>query len=151
MTRRIEISLGNVKAIAELLEEEAPQTCEMIWKMLPINGPAMHSAESGREVFVQLPSGTMVEPENQTIYEIPSDVFVYYKPVIFMEPKWPVHERVRPVLGWVYEKDTQIQSYPGGPLAVNLFARIVQGIEKLGDEAPRMRREGFGNMMIKSV
>ena len=149
--KRIEITLGNARATAELLEDEAPETCRKVWSMLPVNGPAMHSAESGREVFVQLPSGTTIEAENQTIYQIPSDVFVYHKPVIFIEPKWPLHERVRPVLGWVYEKDTQIQSYPGGPLPVNLFARIVEGLDRLGDEAPRMRREGFGNMSVKRL
>jgi len=151
MARKIEITLGKAKATAELLEHEAPKTCDQVWKLMPVDGPAMHSAESGREVFVQLPAGTSIEPENQTIYQIPRDVFIYRKPVIFIEPKWPLHERTRPVIGWVYEKDTQIQGYPGGPLPVNLFARIVDGLESLGDEAPRMRREGFANMTIKRL
>ncbi len=151
MAKKIEITLGKARAIAELLENEAPETCKMVLSKLPIDGPAHHSAESGRAVFVELPQGTKIEPENQTIYQIPKDVFVYYRPVIHIEPHWPLHERARPVLGWIYEKDTQVQGYPGGPVAVNLFATIVEGLEALGDEAPRMRREGFENMRVRPL
>ncbi|MFH0848422.1 MAG: DUF3830 family protein [archaeon] len=151
MSKKIEISLGKARAVAELLEDQAPKTCEMILNLLPVDGPAHHSSESGRVAFVELPRGTKIEHENQTIYEIPGDVFVYNRPVIHIEPQWPLHERARPVIGWVYEKDTQIQGYPGGPAAVNLFATVIEGLDALGDEAPRMRREGFENMRVRRL
>jgi len=145
MARRITINLGKARATAELLDDDAPKTCELVWSMLPVEGRTGHTMESGKEVFMDLDGKTRITPENQTIHEIPGDVVIYLKPTIPPPSLSP-----RPVISFTYERDAQIRSLHG-PLPVNLFARITSGLKELGDEAIRMRREGYEKMRISKA
>ena len=145
MVRRITITLGKAKATAELLDSDAPKTCDVVWNMLPIEGRTGHTIESGKEVFMDLDQETRIVPENQTIHEILGDVVIYFKPTI-PPPSLPP----RPVISFIYERDAQIRSLHG-PIPVNLFARITSGLKELGDEAVRMRREGYEKMKISKA
>jgi hypothetical protein len=144
---RVRITLGSVEAFAELHEQDAPKTTAWLKGMLPVERNAVHSMENGREVYVVLDDVTAVEAENQTIYQTVGDLFVYYKPAIFVEPEWPRHIRDFLVIGFIYERDSAIRGM-SGPLATNLVGRITDGIDALAHEAPRMRREGFGTLRI---
>jgi hypothetical protein len=144
---RVKITLGNVEAFAELDEEDAPKTTSWLKGRLPFERPAVHSMENGREVYVVLDDAQNVEEENQTIYQTVGDLFVYYKPAIFVQPEWPRHIRDLLVIGFIYERDSAVRGI-SGPLATNLVGRITEGIDALAHEAPRMRREGFGQMRI---
>jgi hypothetical protein len=144
---RVKITLGGAEAFAELDEKDAPKTAKWLRAILPIERQAMHSMENGREVFVVLDTPDRVEEENQTIYQTVGDLFVYYKPAIFVTPEWPRHVRDFLVVGFIYERDSAIRSMTG-PLATNLVGRITEGIDALAHEAPRMRREGFGKLRI---
>ena len=143
----VKITLGGVEAYAQLDEKDAPKTAKWLKEMLPIEGQAMHSMENGREVFLVLDSRDSVAEENQTIYQTVGDLFVYYKPAIFVQPEWPRHIRDFLVIGFIYERDSAIRGMTG-PLATNLVGKITEGIDALAHEAPRMRREGFGKMRI---
>ena len=142
---KVRIALGDVEAFAELDEEFAPQTTRWLKGILPIQRQAVHSMESGREVFVVIDEPHDVADENQTIYQTVGDLFVYYKPAIFVKPEWPRHIRDLLVIGFIYERDSAIRGM-SGPLATNLVGRITEGLDALAHEAPRMRREGFGTM-----
>jgi len=144
---RVQITLGSAEAVAELDEKDAPKTTKWLKEMLPIERQAMHSMESGREVYVVLDTSHGIEEENQTIYQTVGDLIVYYKPAIFVKPKWPRHIRDFLVIGFIYERDSAIRGM-SGPLATNLVGKITEGIDALAREAPRMRREGFGKMRI---
>ena len=144
---RVRIALGSVEAFAELEDNDAPKTTTWLKAALPIEQPAVHSMENGREVFIRLDDQPELEPENQTIYQTVGDLIVYYKPAIFVEPEWPRHVRDFLVIGFVYERDTAIRGV-SGPLATNLVGRITEGLDALAEEAPRMRREGFGAMTL---
>ena len=145
----VSIRLGNAEAIAELDEAGAPKTAKWLRSVLPIERQAIHSMESGREVFVVVDETHEhdIEEENQTIYQTVGDLFIYYKPAIFVKPEWPRHIRDFLVIGFIYERDTAIRGM-SGPLASNLVGRITHGLDALQREAPRMRREGFGTMTI---
>jgi hypothetical protein len=142
MARKITLTLGKAKATAELLDSDAPKTCELVLSMLPVEGRTGHTIESGKEVLMEIGPTTKIIPENQTIHEIPGDVVMYLKPTI-PPPSIPS----RPVISFIYERDAQIRSLHG-PIPVNLFARITSGLKELGDEAVRMRREGYEKMRI---
>ena len=142
-TKRIRIKLGSAIALAELLEDEAPRTCALIWKQLPMTGKTGHSMESGREVFVEVRKNLRPEPENRTIYQIPGDVVFYLKPILL-----PLIGRERPVISFIYDRDSQIRG-PKGPIPVNLFARIVEGLPRLSQESVRMRQQGFKPAVIE--
>lgn len=144
----VKITLGGVEAVAELDETNAPRTTRWLTATLPIEGRAIHSMENGREVYLVVEGSHDVPDENQTIYQTVGDLVVYYKPAIFVEPEWPRHIRDLLVVGFVYERDTAIRSITG-PLATNVVGRIVNGLDGLVTEAPRMRREGMGPMSIR--
>jgi hypothetical protein len=144
---RVRIRLGAVEAFAELDEVGAPKTTAWLKASLPIERTAVHSMENGREVFVVLDEQPFVAEENQTIYQSVGDLFVYYKPAIFVQPRWPRHIRDYLVIGFIYERDSAIRGM-SGPLATNLVGKITDGLDGLAHEAPRMRREGFGQMRI---
>jgi hypothetical protein len=113
---RVKITLGGVEAFAQLDGKDAPKTTQWLKEILPIERQAMHSMENGREVFVVLDTPDRVEEENQTIYQTVGDLFVYYKPAIFVTPEWPRHVRDFLVIGFIYERDSAIRGLTG-PLA----------------------------------
>jgi len=47
--------VGKEKAIACLLENEAPKTCNLIWNSLPLEGPAIHAKIAGPEFWFMVP------------------------------------------------------------------------------------------------
>jgi hypothetical protein len=144
---RVRIVLGDVEAVAELDEANAPATTAWLKTVLPTEGQAVHSMENGREVYLVLDDEHDLEPENQTIYAAVSDLFVYHKPAIFVEPAWPRHVRDFLVIGFIYERDSAVRGI-NGPLAVNCVGRITEGLDALAHEAPRMRREGMGKISL---
>lgn len=144
---RLKITLGGVDAFAELDERNAPKTSAWLKRLLPLEKQATHSMENGREVYAVLDGVPDVDEENQTIYQTVGDLFVYYKPAIFVNTEWPRHIRDYLVIGFVYERDSAIRGM-SGPLATNLVGRITEGIEALAHEAPRMRREGLGKLRL---
>jgi hypothetical protein len=50
---------------AELLENKAPRTCELIWQQLPQSGRVLHARWTGREVFLRVNLGTKPPREHQ--------------------------------------------------------------------------------------
>ena len=149
MGRKIDINFGKVKAVAELLEDEAPKSSELVWSLLPLEGKPFHTFESGREIFLQIPDPEPeIVPENQTIHQIAGDVFIYYKPIIYVEPEWPEVKRQAAVIAFSYGRDTQVRG-TYRPLAVNIVGKIVEGLEHLEDEAIRLRNEGVDKISFK--
>jgi hypothetical protein len=150
MATRLKLELGSVEGVIELAENDAPRSTKLLLdSVLPVSQRARHAMESGREVFILLDPGIDIPEENQTIYQTVGDVLLYYKPSWFVEPE-PGYLNELPVLSWVYEQDTAVMG-PYAPLATNVVGTIVEGLEKLRVEAPRMRREGFGAMKVSRL
>jgi hypothetical protein len=145
---RIKITLGAVEAFAELDEANAPETAAWLKSMLPLDGRAIHSMENGREVYLVVDDSKHVPDENQTIYQTVGDVIVYFKPAIFVEPEWPRATRDFLVVGFIYERDSAVRGISTA-LATNVVGTITDGLDALAHEAPRMRREGMGQMRVE--
>jgi hypothetical protein len=135
-----------VSALAELREEEAPETCAAVWKALPARGEAHHAIYSGSECVLLLPEVVRVPPENATTDVSPGDVgFVWLTP----ESSWVVDKEFAEIV-WFYDRDAR-PSMPEGPTPVNLFARITEGAESFYAVCRRMRREGVKPLSIERV
>lgn len=149
---KVRIQLGSAEAIAELDEAGAPKTTTWLKSVLPLERQAIHSMENGREVFLVVDETHEheLEEENQSIYQAVGDLFVYYKPAIFVRSEWPRHVRDFLVVSFIYERDSAIRGI-SGPLASNLAGRITHGLDALQREAPRMRREGMGTMTLSAI
>ena len=147
MATKLKLELGKVEGIIELAEHDAPESTRLLLdSALPIEQKAKHSMESGREVFVVLDHHLDIPNENQTIYQTVGDVLMYYKPSWFIEPE-PGYLNELPVLSWIYEQDSAIMG-AYAPLPTNVVGTIIEGLDSLRLEAPRMRREGFGMMKL---
>jgi hypothetical protein len=107
MGRRIKIQVGDEVAIAELVEDKAPNTCAYIWSQLPIEGRATSAKICDNELMLLVPF-TIEEKENPKIPE-PGDLGFW---------------ATRPQIDIWFDKTT-----PLGP--TNHWATIVENLDGL--------------------
>lgn len=63
---------------AEMLDDEAPKTCEMVWDRLPLEHDLVHGRYSGMEVFVVLDRPQPAPDENRTMLPLPGEILYWY-------------------------------------------------------------------------
>jgi Protein of unknown function (DUF3830) len=150
MPRRIELSLKlkDVHAIATLLEDEAPRTCNAVWGALPIEGETYHAKWAGRELY------TLVAPfpigpgaENATVTPIPGDVLYFDVspdtidlPVALRR----LHPKGLVDLAVFYGRNNLLLG-PAGFMPGNLFATITEGLDSYARACNELFREGMVN------
>jgi len=150
--RRIRISLPaeGVSAIADLVEDDAPNTSAAIWDLLPLRIRAIHDIWSGHLVLAHLDNKVQIDPENVLTYiPVPGDIFYYYRPARYFSGS-PYGRSESAELGIVYARDTRPQG-PRGPEAVNLFANISTGLEDLARACEDMIYSGQKELLIERV
>ncbi len=110
----------DVSATADLLATEAPGTCALVWDRLPLEGRLVHGMYSGPELFIVLPDGPPVAPENQVQRALPGEVGYWHN-------EGGTHasapEEVAELV-FVYDRGASIKGSDGSDSWVNLFARI---------------------------
>jgi hypothetical protein len=150
MARRIELALKlkDVRAVATLLEDEAPRTCNAVWEALPIEGDTYHAKWAGRELYTLVPSFP-VGPgeENATITPIPGDVL--YFDVSPDTIDLPIALRRQHPKGLVdlavfYGRNNLLLG-PAGFMPGNLFATITEGLPEYAKACNELFREGMAN------
>ncbi len=80
MLRQIELLLlkKNARAVATLLDDEAPRTCKLVWDALPLESDTHHAKWAGRELYTLVPPlGPSPGQENAIIMPIPGDVLYF--------------------------------------------------------------------------
>jgi hypothetical protein len=63
MSRRIGIKIGEHKIVCDLLDEDAPRTCDKLWEVLPVKSVSTNAKFVGDELIVMVPF--MADEENQ--------------------------------------------------------------------------------------
>src|SRR3990170_711710 len=128
-----------VSAVADLLEDRAPRTCELVWERLPIEGRLIHGMYSGPELFVILDGFSGVGPENQVSRPLPGDIGYFHQEAgLYASSPHEVAELV-----YVYDRGAAIKGADGHDSWVNLFARLrPDGAEAFLAASKRARREG---------
>ena len=128
-----------VSAVAELLEDRAPRTCELVWERLPIEGRLVHGMYSGPELFVILDGFPGVGPENQVSRPLPGDIGYFHQEAgLYASSPHEVAELV-----YVYDRGAAIKGAEGHDSWVNLFARLrPDGADAFLAASRRARREG---------
>jgi hypothetical protein len=110
----------NVSAIADLLEDAAPETCRIIAEHLPLEGRTVHGMYSGPELFIRTDHLPEAPPENQVHRALPGDVgFWYSHPGRYASSPGQACEIV-----FIYNRGAAIMGPDGQTTWVNLFARI---------------------------
>lgn len=135
-----------VCAIADLQEERAPATCDMIWEHLPLEGKSIHGMYSGPELFIRTDHLPPVPAENHIHRALPGDIgFWYQEGGRFHSGATTVSEVV-----FVYHRGAAIMGVDGQPTWVNLFARIrEEGSEAFYAVARKIRYEGPRTLRIE--
>lgn len=125
LTRRLKISFPKLRAwaLADLLEDDAPNTSNTVWDTLPIKTKAIHDIWSGHQIFFHLEPIIKLPAENMLTY-LPKvgDVFYYYRPPHYFRGA-PYGKVEDAEIGVVYDRDSRPQG-PRGPKAVNVFASL---------------------------
>src|SRR3954471_14012841 len=62
---------------AELLDDEAPEVCRLVWDLLPVEGQVLHGMYSGAEVFLLLDRPVPQPPENLCQLPLPGEVLLF--------------------------------------------------------------------------
>jgi uncharacterized protein DUF3830 len=106
--------------LAELLEDEAPNVCRHVWKILPVEAKVIHGMYSGLEVFAMLDKPKAVPNENMVQLPLPGELLYFYDPSTgAVGAKKPVAEIVL-----VYGRGVVLRAHEGVPTHCALFARI---------------------------
>ena len=128
----------NVIARAELRWEAAPETCKAIRDMGRFPGTAHHGIYSGSECVLLLEKLLKVPPENATSNVTRGDVGFTW---MAAGSAYGVTRDFAEIC-WFYDIDAEPRMWEG-PVAVNLFARIVEPADEFYAVCRRMRREGI--------
>lgn len=148
MHRRIRFTFPTVgaSAVATLLEDAAPKTCEAVWSAMPVAGSAHHAIYSGSEAVLLLPRLVRAEPENATADVRTGDIaFAWFD----AGSSFGVTEAFAEIC-WFYDADGR-PSMPEGPVPVNIFARFEAGSAAFFDACRRMRRAGITTLLVERV
>lgn len=157
MARYIEISLEkrNVSCVARLLNEEAPKTCEVVWRALSLAGNVYHAKYASNEIYILVSLFAEEEPgpENRTIAPAKGDVMYFYIHPGFRLPReaQELGGAGRGVvdLAVFYDRNNLLLSPSEGFTPGNVFATIVKNLEAITAAGHSVWREGFiGERMI---
>jgi len=147
MSREIELTIldNNISAVAVLLEEEAPLTCNALWKALetPIIQQGIHAMWTGHEIMIEIPSENhrfdplSIPKENKTIYPMPGDLMWAYFPKLI--------ERGFPRAIWdfiiIYGPDSSVNCALGS-LPANVWAHITENLPAFAEGCRALRMDG---------
>jgi len=147
VARRLEILLvrKQVSAIATLLEEEAPRTCEAVWDALPLEGDTFHAKWAGRELYTLVPPlRKRPGEENATITPIPGDL-VYFEVSpdsidVPVETRRAYPEGLADIA--VFYGRNNLLLGPAGFMPGNLFGTVTEGFEAFSRACFELFREG---------
>jgi len=119
MPRRFVITVGGTRAVAELLEQEAPHLSNRMWEHLPLDSFSVHAKFAGQEMIVMVPFYS--DPENEILNVKPGDIGYY-----------PGRQTI-----CIFYGDTT----PFGNVSV--FARIIERLDDLRAVGDRLLRSGI--------
>jgi len=106
--------------LAEMLEDEAPNVCQHVWDLLPVETKVIHGMYSGAEVFAMLDNPRAAANENMVQLPLPGELLYFYDPSVgAVGARKPVAEIVL-----AYGRGVVLRAHEGVPTHCALFARI---------------------------
>jgi hypothetical protein len=138
MSRLVRIVIGDIPFVAELLEDEAPETCSKLLAALPIEGRVIQARWSGEAAWLPMDVfGIDVSLENATSHPSRGDL-LYYP-------------------GGISERELLIPygstcfGSRVGQLQGNHFATIVDGADRLTEMGRKVLWEGAQVIRIEAA
>jgi hypothetical protein len=151
--RHIRLTFVNsgVSVVAEMLDDEAPRTCELVWSLLPLEHDLYHGRFSGMETFVVLDEAHEAPPEQRCSLPLPGEI-LYWRDegTAVTSSGAPVAEIVL-----AFGRAVRLGGPEGVPSFANLFARIPGDWKydwtDFAAECNRVRTEGLKRIRIERV
>jgi hypothetical protein len=117
---RLTFTATNESVLVDVLDQEAPQVCQLVWDILPVQTRVIHGMYSGAEVFAMLENPKAAPSENMVQLPLPGELLYFYDPSTgAVGAKKPVAEIVI-----VYGRGVVLRAHEGVPTHCALFARI---------------------------
>jgi len=135
-----------IKAEAVLLTELAGDTCDMILKVLPIEGMALHARYSGSEIAMRIEPKVMADMsklKNTTSVCTPGDVAFFCGEAGLSFKR---HEDLSE-FAIFYDQDV-VPCEPEGPVAPSIFAHIDKDFEEFQEVCFDIRRTGQKKLKV---
>ena len=143
---RLSFPNEGASAVATLLYEKAPSTCDGIARRCPISGMSHHAIYSGSECVLILPELMKLAPENSTITVTRGDVaFTWMR----AGSSYGVTADFAEIC-WFYDLDAQPRMSEG-PVPVSIFAQILEPAEEFYMVCRRMRRDGVKPFTVEFI
>jgi hypothetical protein len=122
--KRRQIRLSYVQSgesvIAEMLDDEAPEVCEFIWSILPVEKKVLHGMYSGAEIFAMIDDPVAQPAQNMVQLPLPGEILYFYDASTgAVGAKKPVAE-----ICIAYGRGVVLRAHEGVPTHCSLFARI---------------------------
>ncbi|MFC1671875.1 DUF3830 family protein [Planctomycetota bacterium] len=149
MAKQFEIIFeeSGATVVADLLEDEAPITCENFWEGIaePVHEKISHGGETGPEMWCFVPP-----PKEELPYEN-STVFPEHGEIVYYHYRQPPTRDGTMVYDIGIYWDRGQSKLKQGWIAANLFARVNGGaqIKILRQEAGRLLLEGSGTVILR--
>lgn len=145
----ITLERRGVSCVAELLEKDAPRTCEAVWNALPLGGDAYHAKYARNEVY------TMVEHfceeeiglENPTVTPIPGDVVFFSFSGGMLDRRFKEEKNIHTLPGVIdlaifYGRNNLLLNGDVGWVPGNVYATIVDGLDRMAEACNDVWRSG---------
>lgn len=151
MPRYMTIALERrgVSCVAELLEKDAPRTCEAVWRALPLGGDAYHAKYARNEVYTMVERFADAEPglENPTVTPIPGDVVYFSFSGGMLDRRFKEEKGLAALPGVIdlaifYGRNNLLLNGDVGWVPGNVYATIVEGLEPMAEACNDVWRSG---------
>ncbi|SNS44422.1 Protein of unknown function [Actinomadura mexicana] len=145
----ITLERRGVTCVAELLEKDAPRTCDAVWNALPLGGEAYHAKYARNEVYTMVErfSEEEVGLENPTITPIPGDVVYFSFPGGMLDRKFKEEKNIHALPGVIdlaifYGRNNLLLNGDVGWVPGNVYATIVDGLDRMAEACNDVWRSG---------
>lgn len=151
MPRLMTITLEKrgVSCLAELLDADAPRTCEAVWRALPLGGDAFHAKYARNEVYTMVPRFAGQEPglENPTVTPIPGDVVYFSFAAGMLDREFKEEKAIDHLPGVIdlaifYGRNNLLLNGDIGWVPGSVYGRIVEGLDEMAAACHDVWRAG---------
>ena len=154
--RHIAIEFPQLAASVEavLLDQQAPETCQLMWEALPIEDTAYHCIRCGKEVFALIPPLRAVPPaENRCMVPAPGALWFIHFPADYpYNPPGFVGDP-RGTFDFVvwYGSDSWAIDPAGQFVTGNHWAQIEHGLEAFARACEQVWLSGTAPMRVRKA
>lgn len=151
MARYLSVTLEKrgVFCVAELLDKDAPRTCEAVWQGLPHTGPVHHAKYARNEIYTMVPRFAGQEPgrENPTVTPIPGDLVYFSFDGGMLDRAFKEEKNIEQLPGVIdlamfYARNNLLINGDVGWVPGNVYGSVVEGLETFAEACNDVWRSG---------